>query len=95
MRVGEARGGEVYMRKERHLMATVKIQSPQLDGRRHGRAGSARDATAAERWKGHGNYVGSSNYLGVAEILADVKLEHHFAIRKATYKPPPQSTPTP
>ena len=25
MRVGEARGGEVYMRKERHLMATVKI----------------------------------------------------------------------
>ena len=29
MRVGEARGGEVYMRKERHLMATVKIQSPQ------------------------------------------------------------------
>ena len=25
MRVGEARGGEVYMRKKRHLMATVKI----------------------------------------------------------------------
>ena len=82
MRVGEARGGEVYMRKERHLMAT-KIQSPQWTdvdtaAGKCSRRYSARDATAAERWKGHGNYVGSSNYLGVAEILADVKLEHHF-----------------
>ena len=80
-------------------MAT-KIQSPQWTdvdtaAGKCSRRYSARDATAAERWKGHGNYVGSSNYLGVAEILADVKLEHHFAIRKATYKPPPQSTPTP
>ena len=77
-------------------MATVKIQSPQwTDVDTVG--GEAVLATLQLQRDGRvtATTSGRQNYLGVAEILADVKLEHHFAIRKATYKPPPQSTPTP